>query len=74
MKAIRDLLAEHELFVGLGDTAVDLLAGCGENVHFPPGKRILSEGQSADVFYVLRSGRVAVEIHVRGREPLVIET
>lgn len=74
MKSIRDLLADHPFFAELSAADVDLLAGCGANVHFAVGERVLTEGQPADVFYVLRSGRVALEISVAGREPLVIET
>ncbi|MDH4144204.1 MAG: cyclic nucleotide-binding domain-containing protein [Acidimicrobiia bacterium] len=74
MKAIHDLLAEHPFFAELEPADLDLLAGCGANVHFRAGERILVEGEPADVFYVLRSGRVSLEIGVPGRAPLVIDT
>lgn len=74
MKSIRDLLAEHPFFAGLEPADIDLLAGCGTNVHFRAGQRIMVEGDPADVFYVLRSGRVSIEIGVPGRAPLVIDT
>jgi CRP/FNR family transcriptional regulator, cyclic AMP receptor protein len=74
VKSIRDLLAEHPFFAGLDPADVDLLAGCGANVRFAAGSRILAEGEPADLFYVLRSGRAALEVSVPGRKPLVIET
>jgi CRP/FNR family transcriptional regulator, cyclic AMP receptor protein len=74
LQAIRDLLAEHPFFAGLEPADLDLLAGCGTNVHFRSGQRILVEGEAADVFYLLRSGRVALEVGVPGRAPLMIDT
>jgi CRP/FNR family transcriptional regulator, cyclic AMP receptor protein len=74
MKSIGDLLSDHPFFADLDPAVISLIAGCGTNVHMAPRQRILTEGEPADVFYVLRSGRVAVEIAVPGREPLVIET
>ena len=74
MKSIHDLLAEHPFFVGLDPVDVEVLAGCGSNVRFSAGSRILAEGEPADRFFVLRSGRAALEVSVPGRMPLVIET
>jgi CRP-like cAMP-binding protein len=74
VKAIHHLLAEHPFFAGLEPADLDLLAGCGHNVHFRSGQRILAEGDPADVFYVVRSGRACLEISVPGRTPLVIQT
>lgn len=71
---LQALLAGHAFFAGLDPASVETLAGCGHNVHFPAGARILREGDPADEFYVLRRGRVAVQIAVPGRGPLVVET
>ena len=61
-------------FAGLGTSAVELLAGCASNVHFAAGDYIFGEGEAANHFYVIRHGRVALEIHSPTRGPLVIET
>lgn len=71
---IRDLLANHPFFAGLTDDDLDLVAGCGENVVFAAGTTIVREGAPADRFYVLRTGRVAVEVHAPHRPPLVVAT
>ena len=73
MKAIRDLLAEHPFFAGLDDADVDLLAGCGRLVRFDVDERLGRAGDPADTFFVLRSGRVALEVPAPG-ESIVIET
>jgi CRP/FNR family cyclic AMP-dependent transcriptional regulator len=51
-----------------------LIAGCSSNVHFRADEHVLTEGGAADVFYVVRSGRMAIEVDVPHRGPLVIET
>lgn len=74
MKSIPDLLREHLFFAGLPDDDLALIAGCGVNVHFSADDTILRAEAPAEVFYVLRSGRVAIEIDTPRRGPLIIET
>jgi len=74
MRFIEDLIAESPVLGGLRPEHLKLIAGCAQNVRFDDGEMILREGAAADRFYFLRSGAVALEIAVPGREPLVIET
>ncbi len=74
MRAIADLLNEHPFFAGLSPGQIELIAGCGVNIHLAPDASVFDEGQPADTFYVLRRGSVAVEIAVPDREPMVVET
>jgi CRP-like cAMP-binding protein len=74
MKTIADLLAEHKFFGDLDPQTLEFVAGCGENVHFAPGDRILTEGEPAETFYVLRSGSVALSCFLAGRGSVVIDT
>lgn len=74
MKGIRQLLAEHPVFADLPEADLDLIAGCGVNVHFNAGEQIFEEGAAADTFYVIRHGRVALEIHAPGRGSVVVAT
>ncbi len=74
MKSIGDLLAEHPFFAGLPEDTLELIGGCGVNVRFGEDERILTENDPADTFYVLRSGRVAIEVDNPRQGPLVIET
>ncbi|MFF1401443.1 cyclic nucleotide-binding domain-containing protein [Streptomyces sp. NPDC058287] len=43
------------------------------DVSFPEGERLFSEGGHADRFWIIRSGAVAMDLHVPGRQPAVIE-
>ena len=62
-KTIRDLLAEHPFFDGMADPYLDLIAGCGENVHFKTGAFLMREGEEATSFFLLRKGIVAIEAY-----------
>ncbi len=74
MKSISDLLSEHPFFAGLPEDHLVLVAGCGTNVHFDADQTILQAEEPADRFFVLRRGKVAIEIDTPRKGPLVIET
>lgn len=71
---LETLLAEHEFFRGLPQRDLEFIAGCGRNVRFKAGDYLFREGGPADVFYIVREGRVALEIAVPDRGPLVVDT
>jgi signal-transduction protein with cAMP-binding, CBS, and nucleotidyltransferase domain len=74
MEEIKDLLSAHPFFKGISDAHLDLLAGCGSNVHFKKGDRIMKEGEDANYFYVIRKGTVALEIDGGHRGSIRIQT
>ena len=74
MRDLEDLIAEQELFSGLDRDALALLAGCAHNAHAHQGEALFREGDPADRFYLVRRGRVALELAAPGRDPLVVET
>jgi len=68
-----ELLSRLPFFAGMTETELDLIAGCGRNVHFTEGETILRQGDPADTFYVIRHGSVAVGNFVPPRGEIVIE-
>jgi CRP-like cAMP-binding protein len=74
METIENLLHDVPLFQGLTPGALELIAGCGSNVHFQEGELVFRDGDEADAFYVLRHGSVALETFVPARGPVTIET
>ncbi len=74
MRTIDQLLHEHPFFAGLDPEVLTLLAGCATNRHTPAGEYLYREGEPADVFYVIRSGRATIETHNPVGGPVVIET
>ena len=74
MQGIDELIAAAPVFEGLSTDQLALIAGCGHNEHVPAGAMLLREGESADRFFLIRRGSVAIEVHAPGRGTLVIET
>jgi CRP/FNR family transcriptional regulator, cyclic AMP receptor protein len=74
METIDALLREVPVFHGLKPAWLELIAGCGSNVHFEQGAMLFREGDPADTFYVVRHGSVALETYVPARGPAMIET
>lgn len=68
------LLPENGFFEGLERDYLRLVAGCAKDVEYHPGEFLFREGESADVFYLIRQGHVALEIAVPGRESVIVQT
>jgi CRP/FNR family cyclic AMP-dependent transcriptional regulator len=74
MQTIETILRDVPLFQGLTPEQLELIAGCGSNVHFSEGELLFRDGEEADTFYVLRHGGVALETFVPARGAVTIET
>ena len=61
MRTIDQFLPEHPFFTGLDEKWIVLLTGCASNMHVRAGEYLFHEGEQANMFYVIRRGRVAVE-------------
>jgi CRP-like cAMP-binding protein len=72
MRTIAEYLPEHPFFAGLDATAMDLVISCAQNVHFKDGEALFRTGSPADTFYVIRHGRVALEVHDPRRGSIVV--
>jgi CRP/FNR family cyclic AMP-dependent transcriptional regulator len=72
--SVAQLVSAHPLLAGLPGDAVDQVAGCARNVAVRSGQLLLAEGEPADTLFLLRRGRVAIEIYSPGRGPIVVET
>src|ERR1700756_2384074 len=68
------MLRGHKFFAGLSPEYLALLAGCASNVLFPEGAFLFREGDPADTFFLLRDGKVALEIAAPGRGALIVQT
>jgi CRP-like cAMP-binding protein len=68
------VLSAHRFFEGLAPAYLETVVGCAANVTFEPGEFIFREESPADRFYVLRHGKVSVEIFVPGRGAITVET
>lgn len=74
MENLERILAEHSFFAGLESYYTNLLVGCAANVRFDAGSYILKEGEDANEFYIIRKGKVALEIFAPQRKPIILAT
>ena len=73
-RTLEEIIAEHSFFADLDPAYTSLITGCASNVRFNPGEYIFREGEEANEFYLIRQGRVAVEIHQPNKKPIVVDT
>ncbi len=74
MEDLTRALRAQPFFDGLDDAKVATLVGCAKNARFRPGELLLREGDPAGVFYLVRDGRVSLDVHVPGSPPQRAET
>jgi CRP-like cAMP-binding protein len=74
MRTIEELLGEAPALGALSPEHRAVIAGCGRNRVFEPGKYLMREGEPADVFYVIREGSAALETFVPQRGAVAIKT
>jgi len=74
MQSLESLLADHPFFRDLPPQHLPTIAGCGRNVHFRPGEFVFRAGEDAAELFLVRHGRVALEIAAPGRPPIIIQT
>jgi CRP-like cAMP-binding protein len=73
VRTIAQTLREHRFFAGLDADTLDLLAGCATNVHVAPGEFLFHEGGPAETFYVVRHGRISLQMRTP-TEDVVLDT
>ena len=73
-QTLEPLLRGHKFFAGLDSEYLTLLSGCASNVVFAADSFLFREGEPAETFYLIREGKVALEIAAPGRGALVVQT
>jgi CRP/FNR family transcriptional regulator, cyclic AMP receptor protein len=71
---LTEILRQHPFVADLSDEHMNILVGCASNVRFADGAPLISEGQAADKLFLIRTGRVALEVNVGERGSLRIQT
>ncbi len=62
METLEPILREHPFFKGLEPSHLALIVGCAANVVFRAGEVIFRDGEEANLFYLIRHGRLALEL------------
>jgi CRP-like cAMP-binding protein len=67
-------LAEHPFVAQLPPAHAQFLSGCTKNLRLAEGNYLFREGDEADQLFLVREGKVSLEIHDPARGTLVVET
>jgi CRP-like cAMP-binding protein len=73
-KTIDQILAAHPFFQGFAPAQIQIIAGCAHNAQFKADTSLFREAEAASTFYLLRSGKVALETNIPGPGMVTIET
>jgi CRP/FNR family transcriptional regulator, cyclic AMP receptor protein len=74
VQGLEHIVREHPFFAGLDEAFLELVVGCAKNVRFEIGTYLFREGGQADQLYLIREGRVALEIAAPGAGSVVFQT
>ena len=74
METLERIIADHPFFAGLDQEYLDLLVGCASNQRFEAGTYIFREGGEANEFFLIRSGKVAIEMPGTNHHPILVGT
>ena len=74
IEGMERIIREHRFFAGLDDETLAFVAGCTRNVRFDAGQYLFHAGEPANEFYLIRHGRVALELPVPGKDAITFQT
>ena len=74
IRDLRDILAAQPFFDDFGPEQVEFLVGCSSNRVYEPGEFLFREGETADSFFLIREGKIAVEMAAPGATSLTMAT
>jgi len=71
---LEPLLRDHPFLRELEPEYLALLAGCAANVRFREGSFMFREGEPAEQCFLIREGKMALEIDAPGRGSIIVQT
>lgn len=74
MENLEKILVQHPFVQGLPAEHIQLIVGCAKNVVFEPGKYLFKENEEANSFYIIRTGKVAIEIYSPDVGSIIVQT
>jgi CRP/FNR family cyclic AMP-dependent transcriptional regulator len=74
MEDLERVLSEHPFFATFPQEHRHLLAGCAMNHRFNAGQFLFHECDPANEFFLIRRGKIALEIVAPGKAPIIFET
>jgi len=74
MEGLERIVLAHPFFAGFEAELGQIVAGCARNHRFNPGEYLGHEGDPANEFFLIRHGKVALEILPPGQPAIVFAT
>ncbi len=74
MEDLKRYLVEHPFLSGMSPKHIDLITGCASNVRFDAGQYLDRAGELANRFYIIRVGKVAIEMYHPAGGAITIQT
>jgi len=74
MESLEQILEESPFLQGLQPEYLKLITGCASNVRFDGGQYLFREGEEAEKFFIVRHGRIGLEIYSPDRGAITIQT
>lgn len=71
---LEQIVNEHPFFHGMRPGQLHLLAGCASNEHFEAGQFLLRQGEEAAKCYLIRHGKVSLEVYTPDRGAIEVQT
>lgn len=74
MESLGRIIQEHPFFKNFIPEYIEVITGCASLVRFDENHMIFKEGQTADNFYLVRHGKIALEMYVPQQGGIIIDT
>ena len=73
-RTLEGLLQRHAFFGGMSQEHLSLLTGCASNRNYRDGEYLFRQADPAKEFYLVRQGRVSIEVSDPEKGRLVLQT
>ncbi|MDH3602829.1 MAG: cyclic nucleotide-binding domain-containing protein [Candidatus Tectomicrobia bacterium] len=73
-QTLEPIISQHRFFQDLEPAYLRFIVECAANVRFKAEEFLFHEGEAANQFYLIRHGRVALQIFIPGRGPTTLVT
>jgi len=74
MRNLESILTESRFLAGMNKEQLELITACATNVRFDAGDYLFREGEEANHFYLVRHGKVSLELYSPEKGPISIQT
>ena len=74
MKTLRETITEHPFCLGMKPEHLEVLVGCASEAKLKADQILFREGEPANQFYLIESGRIAIEAHQPANGTALVQT